>query len=776
VLASLAVIGGLAALRLLRRARMERRSQRAMRAARAAGVQQPPTLHPVIDPDRCIGSGSCTRVCPLGDDVIGLILGRGALLDPSHCIGHGTCAEECPVHAIRLVFGTSERGVDIPTLASTFETNVPGLYITGELGGMGLIRNAVEQAVEGIGHLQDALRADAKAATRRGGDAAGAASEVGGQREGELLDVAIVGAGPAGLAAALTAQREGLSYRMLEREPTVGGAVLHYPRRKLVVTEPVRIPLLGRVHVGTLVKEQLVELWQEAVHKHKLKLEAGVQVKAVLRQDDGTFVVRTSRDTLRARKVMLCIGRRGTPRKLDVPGEESSKVGYVLRDASTFGGQRVLVVGGGDSAVEAACGLAEESDAEVTLSYRRAAISRARPANRTRLQALIDAGRVRTLYGSVVQEITADAVRLQTPSGELSVPNDHVLVCAGGQLPTEFLATAGVRMERHFGEEKGGEDPRDAQGVFERIRAQKKAEGLLDLHTEDHATHVWLPRIALLLTGAGLAAGVALGGEGYLSATLGDTAWLGERFATYLPTGMVGQTLGVAALVLMLVNVSYFLRKELRVLTGLGTIHTWMQVHIASGLATGALTLLHAGFRLQNLYGLSLYISLGVVILTGVVGRYIYGFVPHDPRGRPLAHAALRSLARRLAHEQEDLFPELEQLADLKHVLQDTPEQPLASLGDALRVVFGYPLRALRVRRLIRQATERISEPQRREDFVHFAREVFRLRMRMGALPVIKRLMGLWRAGHAVLAGFMLALIAVHVGVAFWVGYRWIFG
>ena len=769
------MIVGLAVLRLYRRARRERRARERLEASVAAGVQQPPTLHPVIDPDRCIGSGSCTTVCPLGDDVLGLILGRGALLDPSHCIGHGVCAEECPVHAIRLVFGTAERGVDIPMLASTFETNVSGLYITGELGGMGLIRNAVEQAVEGMAHLRASLAGPPSPAPADGAPG-GATSAAGPWLADELLEIAIVGAGPAGLAAALSAKRDGLSYRLVDREPSVGGAVLHYPRRKLVVTEPVRLPLMGRVDMGNMVKEELVELWQQTVHKHALRLEPGTQVRSITRPPGGDFLLDTSRGALRARRVMLCIGRRGTPRKLEVPGEESAKVGYSLRDARAFGGQQVLVVGGGDSALEAVCSLAEESDAEVTWSYRRAGIGRARPANRERLQAFIDSGRVRALWSSEVLEILPSSVRLKTADGELELPNDHVLVFAGGQLPTEFLAQAGVQMERHFGEEKAEQDPERAQEVFERIRAQKRADGLLDLHTEDHPTHIWLPRIVALLTAVGFGVGVAIAGEGYLHALLADRSWLPERFTTYLPSGFMGQTLGVGALVFMLLNVSYVLRKDLRIMKGVGTIHTWMQLHIASGLIAGGLALLHAGFRLQNLFGLSLYVSLGVVLVTGVVGRYIYGFVPLDPRGRPLAHEALRNLASRLAKEQAELFPELERAAGLRRVLEDTVEPPSANLIDAFRVVFGYPLRVLRLRRLLRQAKRSIPEPDRREDFVRFAVEAFRLRVRLGALPVVKRLLGLWRAGHGVLAGFMLAIIAVHVGVAFWVGYRWIFG
>lgn len=234
--------------------------------------------------------------CPQGSDVLGLISGRGTLLDPNVCIGHGRCAAECPTGAIRLVFGTSERGVDIPHLKETFETNVPGLFITGELGGMGHIATAVRQTRGAMEHVEARVRKLKGVATAE-----------------DVADVAIVGAGPAGLTAALCAMDRGLSYRLLDREEVLGGAILHYPRRKVVLTAPVELPLVGKIHAKRMSKEDLLALWHGIVEEHGIKVEGGNLVSDVRPNGDGSFMVVSNKGELRAKAVLLCLGRRGTP-------------------------------------------------------------------------------------------------------------------------------------------------------------------------------------------------------------------------------------------------------------------------------------------------------------------------------------------------------------------------------------------------------------------------------------------------------------------------------
>lgn len=409
----------------LRRQRaVQQQHAQELQQAQAAGLAEPPSLHPVIDASRCIGSGSCVRACPEG--ALGIVGGKAVLKNGSACIGHGACLTACPVEGISLVFGTEKRGVDIPHVSPDFETNVPGIFIAGELGGMGLIRKAAEQGRQ------------AMEAVRRRADGS------------HDLDVLIVGCGPAGLSAGLAAIQHQLRYRVIEQEESLGGAVYHYPRNKITMTAPVKLALIGQVKFGEVSKEQLLEFWQDVVRRTGLTVSFRERLTGIERRGDG-FVVQTDRGSFSTRSVLLAMGRRGTPRKLDVPGEESSKVVYRLVDAEQYRGRRVLVVGGGDSALEAAIALGEQPDTTVTLSYRGEAFSRVKAKNRERLEALRAAGRLQVWLGSKVIAIEQKAVRLEHAGQPQALPNDAVIVCAGGELPTPLLRQVGIRFETKFG-------------------------------------------------------------------------------------------------------------------------------------------------------------------------------------------------------------------------------------------------------------------------------------------------------------------------------------
>jgi len=403
----------------VRRRRRNERNRATLEEAQRSGLREPPSLHPSIDEDACFGCGTCVIACPEAN-VLGLVGGTSKLINPANCIGHGACADACPQGAITLVLGTETRGVDIPDLATDFQTNVPGVFIAGELGGMGLIRNAIEQGRQAI----DSVRS------------------LQGIGEGKVLDVVIVGAGPAGFSASLAAQRHGLRFVTLEQE-TLGGTVAHYPRGKIVMTAPVDLPLYGRVKLRETTKEALLRLWKEVEAKTGVAIRYRERVDEIVRVADG-FEVKSSRGTYRARSVVLAIGRRGTPRKLGVSGEEDPKVVYRLVDPEQYRAQRVLVVGGGDSALEAATNLAEEPGTSVLLSYRSQAFARAKQKNRAKIDAAVAEGRLRLLLGSRVEEITRTHVRLETEGGVEIVENDAVIVCAGGILPRRLLESIGV--------------------------------------------------------------------------------------------------------------------------------------------------------------------------------------------------------------------------------------------------------------------------------------------------------------------------------------------
>jgi thioredoxin reductase (NADPH) len=408
------------------RKRADGRSRAMLDAATEAGMLEPASLHPQIDPVKCLGCGGCIRACPEGE-VLGLINGKAQLVEPTECIGHGACKAACPTDAITLVFGSETRGVELPYVSPNFQTNVPGIFIAGELGGMGLVRNAIEQgrqAMESIRALDGLGRPD-------------------------ILDVVIVGSGPAGFSASLAAIQHKLRFVTIEQE-SFGGTVAHFPRGKIVMTAPARLPLIGEVKFREISKEKLLAFWRRAADRTGLKVNYGERVDTIT-QSGYDFEIKTTRRNYRARAVLLAIGRRGTPRKLGVPGEDQTKVVYRLIDAQQYRGQHVLVVGGGDSALEAAASIAEEPDTQVTLSYRSEAFSRAKAKNRERVDAAQKTGKLTVMLKSNIKRIGNDDVEIEHAGVRAAIRNNAVIVCAGGILPTPFLKGMGIAIETKYG-------------------------------------------------------------------------------------------------------------------------------------------------------------------------------------------------------------------------------------------------------------------------------------------------------------------------------------
>lgn len=420
------VVGSLIAFQLSLQRRHSRLALARWQEAQQSGLVEPASLHPLIDPNVCLGCATCITACPEGG-VLGLVNRKAQLVSPASCIGHGACREACPTSAISLVFGSATRGVEIPMLSPDFESSVPGLFIAGELGGMGLIKNAISQ----------------------GQQAVDSASRLLSQRQGDY-DLLIVGAGPAGLSAALAAKQRKLRYRVLEQD-TVGGTIAHYPRGKVVMTAPASLALVGKFQFQEASKEALIEFWQSVVEKEQLAIEPGQRVSDIKAAADSFSVVTEQGQSFSCKTVLLAMGRRGSPRKLGVAGEELAKVVYRLIDPQQYAGRRVLVVGGGDSALEAALSLAEQPQTEVSLSYRSAAFSRAKAKNRERIDNAAQQGAIRLLLQSEISSITAESVVISSPDETLTLANDDVIVCAGGILPTPFLKKIGIHVEEKFG-------------------------------------------------------------------------------------------------------------------------------------------------------------------------------------------------------------------------------------------------------------------------------------------------------------------------------------
>lgn len=389
---------------------------------RELGMDRPVGQYPLIDAGACIGCGTCVSACP-EHDVLGIVMGRAVVINGARCIGHGKCAEACPVGAIRIGLGDITKRDDIPVLTPEGQTTVPGVWIAGELSGYALINNAVAQG-------RAVMEAIAKA---RGPRLEGPS---------ELLDVVIVGAGPAGMSAGLVAAEKGLTCVVLDQQGA-GGTILQYPRRKLVMVQPVEIPRIGRLPRHEYIKEELLEIWEQLHRDSGLDIRIGPRVTGV-KGRRGDFTVETTAGSWRARHVLLALGRRGSPRRLGVPGEDLAKVAYKLIDAEAYKGRRVLVVGGGDSAVEAAMGLAHQPGCEVTLSYRKPELMRIKSRNAERFAALLKEGRVDFRGDTNVKAIQAERVVLDGPAGPVVLPNDEVFILAGGVPPFGLLREVGV--------------------------------------------------------------------------------------------------------------------------------------------------------------------------------------------------------------------------------------------------------------------------------------------------------------------------------------------
>src|SRR5688500_13959700 len=393
--------------------------------ATALGIDRPTAQFPYIDPRLCIGCGACVAACPEGD-VLGVVGGTATVINGMRCVGHARCEEACPVNAITVGLGDMKGRADMPQVDEWNETDTPGLFLAGEVRGMALVRNAISQGRKVVERIAERVATLPPAP------------------EG-TSDALIVGAGPAGLSAALAATERGLSFVVLEHEANFGGSLLPCPRRKMVLLQPVDLPLHGRVSKEEYQKEHFLELMEGLVKEHRLNIKFGQKVTGVRRIDDGFFEVGTLSDMHWARSVILAVGRRGTPRKLDVPGEEQAKVMYRLIDAEGYRGQKVLVVGGGDSAVEAAIGLAQQPDNEVTLSYRRDKLVRIKKKNQDRFAPLVASGRIKPIFGSRVVEVLPQSVRLAIGGAVHELPNDDVPLVAGRDAALDGPQPGGVR-------------------------------------------------------------------------------------------------------------------------------------------------------------------------------------------------------------------------------------------------------------------------------------------------------------------------------------------
>jgi thioredoxin reductase (NADPH) len=399
-----------------------------IKQAKESGLHEPISLHPYIDVNSCIQTGACITACP-EKDILGIRNGKATIINASQCIGHGACFHACPTGAISLRIGTEKRGVDLPHVNANFETNITGIFIAGELGGMGLIKNAVEQGKQAAENIAKSIN----------------------RNHGAMYDLIIIGAGPAGISACLAAKKHNLKFLLLEQD-SLGGTVFTFPRKKIIMTSPMDLPLYGKVKLFETTKAELLELWQTVLQKNGISVQENSKVDSIISENGIFKIVTVKGEQHTGSRVLLAIGRRGTPRKLNIPGEMKEKVAYRLLEPEGISGKDIIVVGGGDSAVESALLLADNN--HVTLSYRNEVFNRLKPQNSMALNKAIAEGRLEVRLKTNLISIEDENISLTTgKEGEtLSLKNDMVYIFAGGELPTQFLEKSGIKITRKFGE------------------------------------------------------------------------------------------------------------------------------------------------------------------------------------------------------------------------------------------------------------------------------------------------------------------------------------
>ena len=332
----------------------------------------------------------------------------------------------------------------LPKLSETYESNVKGLYIVGDLADAPVIKIAL---VQGFDVANKVVDRDFGGSAPTGGDFD--------------CDVVVLGAGPAGIGAALALSRRGVRYQLIERERPFN-TIQNFPKHKHIFSEPRDFGNVERFPFMDAIKEDLIEVWEKAIDDNELIIHQPEEVVDITRVDggfqvtmsamegaewDGKPVEKGTKRTLKVRRVILAIGRRGTVRKLGVPGQDLDKVEYGLHDPEAHKGEKVLVVGGGDSAVEAAVALAH-AGADVSISYRQDAFIRAKLLNQQRINEAISDRKIRAFFKTTPKEVTEDKVILNGPDGDpLEVENDRVFGMIGTKLPLPFLQKIGVRME-----------------------------------------------------------------------------------------------------------------------------------------------------------------------------------------------------------------------------------------------------------------------------------------------------------------------------------------
>lgn len=698
---------------LARMASRVREREHAVRSGSAKAQLQ----YPVVDLSRCLGCGTCIDACP-ENGVLELVHGQAMVVHGARCVGHAACERECPVGAISVRLADLDERRDVPALSEQLEAvGSPGLFLAGEVTAHALIKTAIEHGT--------AVAAEVARRPRS-------------EREDEL-DLCIVGAGPAGMACALEAKRRGLRYLMIDQELGPGGTVAKYPRRKLVVMQPVELPLYGMLDRNEYSKEELVELWQKIAEEQELVLRTG-EVFEVVERDVDAYVVRTQNAAFRAKYVCLALGRRGSPRKLGVPGEESSKVAYSLLDAHSYQNRRILVVGGGDSAVEAALALAEQPGNQVTISYRRAEFFRLRTRNAQRLQHATAENRLQLLLQSEVLAVRPDGIELTAQNCvgpvPMFLPNDDVFILAGGVTPIESLTRSGVSF-----------DP----------ALRPKAEPITE-----QGTGV-VPALAFAFALAVAALVFALWNVDYYGLPTHERA-TDLKHELLRPGRGVGLYFAIAASVLIVVNLLYLARRSPRWKWKLGSLRAWMTSHVVTGVLAFLLALLHSAMAPRDTVGGHALWGLGVLLVTGAIGRYFYAWVPRAANGRELQVEEVKLLLGRMAEQWDrSHWGFVERVRAEISTLIESTQWKSSFLGRIGALLGGRRQLSRVLARLEQQGRADGVEPAKMSEIFALAKRAHRTALAAAHFEDLRAVLESWRYLHRWIAALVVLLIVMHV-------------
>ncbi|QDV05774.1 Ferredoxin--NADP reductase [Planctomycetes bacterium Poly30] len=704
---------------------LERRDVAVEQGAAKAELQ-----HPVIDLSRCLGCGTCVAACP-EEGVLEMVHGQAAVVRGARCIGAGACERECPVDAITITMGDTSERRDIPALDPHLEAvGTPGLFLAGEVTAHALIKTAIDHGVA----------VAAEVATRMNGSAG---------QDTAVLDLCIVGAGPAGLAASLEAKRHGLSFLTIDQEARPGGTVARYPRRKLVTTQPIEIPLYGKFRQTSYSKEELMELWHGIIDEQQLPIQGNETFERLSRSDDGAFIVHTGTQEIRARHVCLALGRRGAPRRLGIPGEELPKVAYSLLDARSYAGRQVMVIGGGDSAVEAAIALSEQVGTEVALSYRRAAFIRIKAVNERRLQDALSEGRLTLYFETTAVAIDETSVTLQDAAGQrYALPNQDVFIMVGGIAPVDVLEAAGVSF-----------DP-SLRAASEAI--EEEGTGLV---------HALATALALTLLALAFA---VYHGDYYGLPRFERPAHIKHELLR--PGRGLGLWLGIGSITLVAVNLAYLVRRAPAFAAKfagwpIGSLKAWMTSHIATGILAFLFALLHASMAPRNTVGSHALWALLALLVTGSIGRYLYAWVPRAANGRELeideVKFQLSALSGAWDGQHQAFGAEArEKLGELVR----TRQWESSFLGRIGAMLTGHRALKSALVELHSSGTKQGLSRDQIDGVLKLTERGYHTALHAAHLEDIRAVLGTWRYAHRWVAALMVVLALLHIGHAIFYG------